>query len=113
MKIGIAVMCSECGLQKKPHGRSASDMIHYCDESCAGYLTEPKPGCMWPGETEKEFGFNICHNATEDVSVCDCGHPHSEHHTAWACGLECFACSICGCPEYSGPTPESYMVEGK
>jgi len=61
MKIGIAVYCEVCGLRKKPYGRSASPVManSLCDDDCAGYLSEPKPGDLWPGETEAEFGFCV------------------------------------------------------
>ena len=64
MRIGIEVCCSACGHVKKPHGRSAPLGSVYCDESCPGYELEPKPGCLWPRETEADFGFKICSNAT-------------------------------------------------
>jgi hypothetical protein len=64
---GIAVICTVCGLRKKPHGRSAPPEIHYCNQDCSGYQDEPKPGCLWPGETEADFGYPICDNATEEI----------------------------------------------
>jgi hypothetical protein len=40
--------------------------ITYCDEECDGYNLDPKPGCLWPGETEEEFGYPICEHATKE-----------------------------------------------
>ena len=58
-KIGVFVRCVTCGLMKKPVGRSAGLMAHYCDDDCAGYRDKPLPGSLWPGETEAEFGFPV------------------------------------------------------
>lgn len=69
MKVGIEVRCTVCGYEKKPHGRSAPLGPVYCDEDCSGYELDPKPGCLWAGETEKDFGHKICSNATEDVTL--------------------------------------------
>ena len=69
MKLGIAVTCAVCGLRKKPHGRSAPIDSHYCDTNCPGYYDEPEPGCLWPGETQQEFGYPICDHATEEISA--------------------------------------------
>ena len=66
MKIGITVECSVCQQQKKPHGRSASPYVTYCDDTCPGYHEDPKPGCLWPGETSEDFGYDICDHATRD-----------------------------------------------
>ena len=72
MKQGISVKCATCGRRKAPHGRSIPDMIHsgYCSrEDCPGYDEDPKPGCLWPGETSIEFGYECCDQATEIVPV--------------------------------------------
>ncbi len=37
----------------------------YCDEGCSGYREDPKPGCLWPGETGSDFGYAHCLNATK------------------------------------------------
>lgn len=68
MKTGVAVYCTVCGLRKKPHGRSAPDAMAngLCDQDCEGYRLDPQPGCLWPGETEQEFGFPCCDQATEN-----------------------------------------------
>jgi len=65
--IGISVTCTVCGHRKKPHGRSAPPELKYCDSDCPGYELEPKPGCLWPGETSEEFGYNCCTHATRDT----------------------------------------------
>jgi hypothetical protein len=74
---GIEVFCQTCKRRKKPHGRDSrnSDL---CDERCKGYNEWPKPGCLWPRETSKQFGFEHCDNAVEEIEggddVCDsCG----------------------------------------
>ncbi len=58
-EVGVAVECAVCGLRKKPVGRSAPLEIasSLCDHECQGYLQEPHPGSLWPGETREEFGF--------------------------------------------------------
>lgn len=66
--VGIRVHCAECGRVKKPHGRSGPLGLDYCDESCAGYHAEPRPGCLWPGETDADFGFSCCANSAIPVS---------------------------------------------
>jgi hypothetical protein len=66
-KVGIRVICAECGHQKKPHGRSAPMGFKYCDDECHGYLLKPEPGCLWPGETDSDFGYPCCDNATEPL----------------------------------------------
>ena len=65
-KVGIAVECSVCGLRKKPHGRSAGLAManSLCDQDCPGYLDTPEPGCLWPGESEEDFGYPTCDHAT-------------------------------------------------
>lgn len=66
MRVGIAVECAVCHLRKKPWGRSAPLAManSLCDWDCPGYDTDPKPGCLWPGETEEEFGYPITLDAT-------------------------------------------------
>ena len=58
-KAGKAVDCVVCGRRKKPVGRSAPmEMANsLCDQDCEGYYQEPKPGQLWPGETQEEFGY--------------------------------------------------------
>lgn len=66
MKVGVEVRCGTCGRQKQPHGRSAPLGHGLCDSDCPGYNQEPKPGCLWPGETERDFGFPVCAHATKE-----------------------------------------------
>lgn len=69
MKVGIAVYCTVCHLRKKPRGRSAApaEANSLCDSDCPGWHLEPKPGDLWPGETEKEFGYPCGDEATRYV----------------------------------------------
>jgi hypothetical protein len=66
MKVGVAVYCTECGLRKKPRGRSAPLALAngLCDGDCPGYHSEPHAGDLWPNETEEEFGFPCGSEAT-------------------------------------------------
>ena len=69
MKIGIKVYCRVCGKTKAPHGRSipSETANSYCHLECAGYETDPLPGCLLSGETSEEFGYAFCQNSTEDA----------------------------------------------
>ncbi len=60
-RIGIAVNCAQCGLRKKPIGRCAPlEMANgLCDYECPGYVKEPQPGSLWPGESSEEYGFPV------------------------------------------------------
>ena len=71
MKRGISVTCTTCGRAKAPHGRSIPDSLgsSLCSEGCPGYSLEPFAGCLWPGETDADFGFAVCGNATEKVDA--------------------------------------------
>lgn len=64
MRVGIRVKCTVCHQTKAPHGRSTPLYGYYCDFECPGYNLDPKPGCLWPGETSEEFGFPFCNDAT-------------------------------------------------
>ena len=68
MKIGIAVYCKLCHLRKKPRGRSAAPEManSLCDSECPGWRLDPKPGDLWPGESEAEFGYRVGDDATEE-----------------------------------------------
>ena len=55
--VGIYVKCKTCDLQKKPLGRDAP--VTMCDEGCTGHMDAPKPGQLWPGESEKQFGYPV------------------------------------------------------
>lgn len=67
MRVGIKVHCVVCHRSKRPHGRSAPVDSDYCDEGCEGYLQAPAPGCLWPGESEAEFGWAVCSNAVVEM----------------------------------------------
>ena len=60
-KIGLALDCSVCGRLKKPCGRSApvESSSSLCDHECDGYYQDPKPGSLWPGESELQFGYSV------------------------------------------------------
>lgn len=68
MRVGIGVDCTVCKRMKKPHGRSAPLCGCYCDSDCPGYELDPKPGCLWPRETEYDFPFACCDNASREVA---------------------------------------------
>lgn len=68
-KIGISVVCTLCNNRKQPHGRSAPMDSMYCDShSCDSYYDEPKPGCLWPDETDADFGYESCDHATRPMT---------------------------------------------
>lgn len=68
MKVGIRVYCTVCHRAKAPHGRSVPDATYssWCTHECGGYYDEPKPGCLWPGETSEQFGYEHCGYATAE-----------------------------------------------
>lgn len=74
--VGKSVECTTCGRRKKPWGRSEPLGSYLCDSECPGFLEDPGPGQLWPGETQKDFGYCV-----------DCGHP-----LRGASGLECDVC---------------------
>ena len=85
-KVGVAVECDVCGHRKAPIGRSVPLGMYLCDHECTGYEREPKPGSLWPGESEAEFGYPVADVGTtcEFWTTCDtCGLPLKEQ---------------CGCP---------------
>jgi hypothetical protein len=68
MKVGIAVECAVCRRMKRPLGRAEPSSIFItCSpgDNCPGYLEEPLPGSLWPGETEEEFGHPVGSNGVE------------------------------------------------
>ena len=69
-RIGVRVECTECGLQKKPRGRSGPPMP-MCDDECPGYSQEPRVGDLWPGETQEDFGYPVSADGTEMAPVED------------------------------------------
>lgn len=46
------VHCKACGLRKKPRGRDAPLAManSLCDQDCPGYVENPQPPHLWPGE---------------------------------------------------------------
>ncbi len=58
-KVGALVRCAHCGIQKQPVGRSAGIHAYYCDHECPGYYESPRPGSLWPGESEVDFGYAV------------------------------------------------------
>ena len=67
--VGIRVDCTICSYMKKPHGRSGPIERMLCDCHCEGYDLDPKPGCLWPGETDEDFGYPCCDAATRPVDA--------------------------------------------
>jgi hypothetical protein len=41
---------------------------NYCDFECEGYELDPKPGCLWPRETDVDFGYKSCAHATRRMT---------------------------------------------
>lgn len=57
-RVGIAVYCAVCKHRKKPISRSQPLGMHLCNQhECEGYYQEPRPGSLWPGEKESDFGY--------------------------------------------------------
>ncbi len=65
--VGITVYCTHCQQQKKPIGRSAASLMHYCTYECSGYSKEPHVGDLWPGESEADFGHPVTRTGTRRV----------------------------------------------
>jgi hypothetical protein len=68
-RVGIAVECRVCGYDKKPIGRSAPLGLSYCDDDCDGYRQEPRPGSLWPRESEADFGYPVGADGTTDAQL--------------------------------------------
>ncbi len=64
-KVGIRVKCAVCGAIKAPVGRSVPFGSFYCDRNCTGFYLEPGSGCLWPGESEADFGYPVADVGTE------------------------------------------------
>lgn len=72
MRIGISVNCRKCQRRKAPRGRSIPDVMYgsYCtSEGCVDYWSDPKPGDLFSGETEKDFGYPVSANATREAEA--------------------------------------------
>ena len=70
-KHGVTVRCSVCHMMKKPIGRSAPLEMWggFCDDDCPGYRLEPRPGSLWPHETELDFGYPVGDDGTNLAAV--------------------------------------------
>ena len=68
-KVGVSVRCKTCGINKAPRGRSIPFGSFLCGPDCAGFDQDPKPGDLWPGETDADFGYACGDNATEPIKV--------------------------------------------
>lgn len=55
--VGKSVECTVCCRRKQPIGRSAPPYSYLCDSDCLGHRQDPWPGWLWPGETQKDFGY--------------------------------------------------------
>ena len=68
--IGLAIECAVCGNMKKPVGRSGPMGVSYCtppwpgEHGCPGYYEAPRPGSLWPGESEADFGYPVQNDGT-------------------------------------------------
>lgn len=69
MRVGIDVKCVVCGTTKKPIGRSAPLGMHLCDHECPGYYQDPRPGSLWWGETEEQFGYPVGPDGIEEREI--------------------------------------------
>jgi len=49
--------CGLCGRSKKPFGRDAPPSSNYCSHGCGGYLRDPYPSQLWPGECYDSRGM--------------------------------------------------------
>lgn len=67
MRVGIAVTCTVCGQRKCPRGRSQPIGAYLCDCDCPGYRMDPKPGDLWPGESQEDFGYPVGEEGTIEV----------------------------------------------
>jgi hypothetical protein len=97
VKVGIAVECAVCRRSKKPIGRSAPMTManSLCNHDCPGYNAEPFPGSLWPGETEKQFDFEVGPYGWKEVAIAE---PETATDTAGEAGSGCMACGGSGCP---------------
>jgi len=67
-RVGVRVTCAVCGNTKQPIGRSAPPEMFYCDvDRCRGYRERPYPGSLWPGESERDFGYPVGPEGTTDI----------------------------------------------
>ena len=69
-KVGIEVYCTKCRRPKAPRGRSVSPVMwnSMCtNDQCGAYYDDPKPGSLWFGETDEDFGFPCEDSATKPI----------------------------------------------
>jgi hypothetical protein len=66
-RVGVAIDCAVCGYVKKPIGRSAPMELRYCDDDCPGYRQSPRPGSLWPRESEADFGYPVDRDGTNEA----------------------------------------------
>lgn len=52
-RVGLRIVCKECGRTKKPIGRDSRDN-GLCEHECPGWLCDPQPDSLWPGESEED-----------------------------------------------------------
>ena len=73
-KFGIVNICMVCAMEKAPRGRSIpvplSDAL--CTSNCAGYYADPRPGSLWPHESEADFGYPVSDAGTEIHNAKEC-----------------------------------------
>ena len=67
-KRGICVRCLVCGHVKTPIGRSAPMNMTGCDRECVGYYEFPRPGSLWPNESEADFGYPVDADGTNEAT---------------------------------------------
>ena len=55
---GTSPRCEMCGRVKYPLGRAVAvaDYEGGCNRECDGYMDDPQPDHLWPGEKQSEFG---------------------------------------------------------
>ena len=58
-RIGTSPECATCRHIMAPLGRSVPLPLagSMCNDDCPGYMDDPKPDQLWPGETAEEFGY--------------------------------------------------------
>lgn len=64
---GYRAVCTVCGREKQPVGRSAPMGMIMCNphhpifdpRGCVGYRQEPLPSNLWPNESEADFGYKV------------------------------------------------------
>ena len=59
-RVGTTIICVTCGKRKAPVGRSVSpaEANSLCNHECSGYMKEPVPDYLFPGESDADFGYH-------------------------------------------------------